>query len=479
MAINGWLTIITVFTAFVALLPRESQVLLMLKTTRLEQVVFAVVVLLIIPLLILTPNLRSRFPELKSWGFTWGISPPNVAFAIFYVVLIWSIVKLMIKPKNQKPSEKLINFFMELLNEKSFPEFYKIFTNHTSPDEIKKHWNEYYQLIMHPKFLAHGTSYVYQYWKKFNEDDIKSVFRLFLNNKQSEYYKEIKENWNSYSLQKDKPFLNTVINKNIEYSLNNNLVEVLYDFAAGELRRQNLNSEYNQRHHYTKVREDEGYDLPIYYHLKFYYFLYATAIEKKSDSNLMVSFYLIMIRTMLENMPQNEGGKVHQEKTNYSWLIEEIGKMHGEWFNKIIQLDDDSGNYHRSMVHSFYDVTDELISAYEDNKIGLSLLIAFVHYNLLSAYYDNHNDNTLRSAIEEEFILKFRPEVLKFFLELSLDEKYAIYYHDLRLGTYRAVNDHEKIILERLRKFIADNQLWAGIAEYDAEHWWDRHSLKK
>lgn len=224
MDLNGWLTVITVFTAIIALLPKEDLTIIFQRTKPFEKWIVVFILMVVIPFLIVFPKLVSRWEYLGRLGFTWGFAPENIAFGLFYGCLIWLIILLFIRKPNAKVDNRTIEYFIELLNEKPFEEFFKLFTKYTSEKVVYANWDDFNVLIFQPKFLnkvlEYQPSYLLQFWDKLsNEKDFQSIFKLFLENQNSAYYSEIKEHWNSYSLLDDKPFLRKILKDNLGQSI--------------------------------------------------------------------------------------------------------------------------------------------------------------------------------------------------------------------------------------------------------------------
>ena len=132
---------------------------------------------------------------------------------------------------------------------------------------------------------------------------------IFLENKNSAYYKEIREQWNTYSLLNDKPFLNAVLRDYLEQSIHNNLLKLYSDYVINLLKDQyDKTSIYNQPYYNKWISKDEGYDLPLYYHILFIGFLYSSAIENNVDINSisnkhrnMQSIYSSIVGSIISN----------------------------------------------------------------------------------------------------------------------------------------------------------------------------------
>lgn len=473
MDINGWLTVITVFTAIFALLPREDLVLSFQRTNKIEKRLVFAILLFVIPYLIVFPQLTGRWPDLKKLGFSWGFAPANIAFALFFLCFLWLLLRLFFIKPNGKSDSKTIEYYLELLSEKSFEEFFKIFTKYTSPKEINKNWNNFEKIVFQPKFLNgvsnYQPTYLLQFWDNFsNEEDFQSIFRLFLENQNSAYYKEIKEHWNSYSLLSDKPFLNKVLKDNLQQSVHNNLIPILSDFALKHLHSEHdKTSIYNQPHFYAKIREEEGYDLPIYYHIRFIGLLYSSAIRNKVDISTlsqrntnMQSIFSTMVHEMINNVHVNEENFNKEYPTNYHWLIGEIFSITDNWVSNFgNDYYSEKSSYNTFIPFSFSLSMDELYKGFERNKISQRFINSMIYYHMLSDYFDFSIKPDFKSSIEDEVISRIPEKHLKPILKFALDERFAVNYENFVTGKFGFLNNGEKEILARLLAFLKNNKM--------------------
>ena len=188
MDINGWLTVITVFTAIFALWPKEDLILFKYKTLKVEQFAVMIILVFVLPYLIFFNQLKERIPFLKDFTVINGIEPTNLAFLFFFVTFLWILFRLFIWNPKVKATVKAVKYFKEILTEKPFEEFYNIFTKHTSPKDVSNSWELYRPIVMNPKFLngifPNHTSYLLEIWEKFeNEEDFNSIVeKVFKNN---------------------------------------------------------------------------------------------------------------------------------------------------------------------------------------------------------------------------------------------------------------------------------------------------------
>jgi hypothetical protein len=479
MDINGWLTVITVFTAIFALLPKEDLFFRFLRTSQFEKILFSVINLVLVPYLIFFERIAQRWRCFENFTWSWGFDPANIAFLLFYISLLWLLFRLFSKPKIRTDA-KIIEFFKDLLNEKPFNEFFKLFTKYTSVKRISDSWETYKEVFFQPRFLQNilelRPSYLLQFWKKFNtENDFQSIFRLFLENPNSAYYSEIKEHWNSYSLLADKPFLNTVIKDNLSQSIDNGIFMNLTDHVSRHLQSENgANCIYNRPHFDLKISGEEGFDLPLYYHIQFIGILYSTAIENKTDIGKlskrylnMQSIYSSMVGQMLNNFVVAEDKKDKVYQTNYHWLIGEIFKIQGHWLSEFSDKwkgEDGKGDKESSYI-SFIPFSmslclDHLYKGLEDGKVELQFITEKIHYYILMHYYSTNNVRLL-SSIEEKFIKRIPRGHLDEVLRYSINGKYAISFDDFKNDNFEQLNGFDNNRLERLlgvyNKIISHN----------------------
>ena len=153
--------------------------------------------------------------------------------------------------------------------------------------------------------LSESYKYIREHWKTgddlsqpkrakrrlkmfYSNEAFQEEFKLALLDKNSAYYREIRNNWNSYSLRNGSPFLSKVIKEFLPKSISFGLLPVLSDFARKHLYNDRESKYiYNQPHIYMHNSREEGYDFPIYYHIQFIGILYATAILDKIDIDIV------------------------------------------------------------------------------------------------------------------------------------------------------------------------------------------------
>lgn len=463
MDINGWLTVITVFTAIFALWPREDLILFKYKTSRVEQLTVAVTLVIMLPYLIMFNQLKERFPFLKAFTVSNGLEPANLAFLMFFIIFIWILYRMFISKAKVKTNEKTVKYFQEVLIEKSFEEFYSLFTKHTSPKTVSEDWEYYRPIVMHPKFLKgifpNHTSYLLEIWEKFeNEDDFKTIFKLFLQNSESDYYKEIRLHSGIYSLRSDAPFLNKIIKERMKESLKNGILDILSDHIQEHLHHESskVGSLYNSPHSYTRVREDEGFNMPVYYHIRFFGLMYAYAIETRSeDKPRMMTFYSSITDTMVENLRKpGDFERDSEYPTNYHWLIGEICDIINKWADAFgEEYYDAKSDYNNHIPFMFHWVMKSLYVGFAAGKISPRFLRSRMYYGMLTVYFNSMINDDFKTQIEEEVIGNIPASYIPQLLDFALDEKFATSYTQLMNGNYGHIK-HEAPIQQRLKEFL-------------------------
>lgn len=473
MDINGWLTVITVFTAIFALLPKEDLFLRFLSTSRFERYLFVIINIALIPYLLFFEKIVQRWSCFGKYTFSWGFDPENIAFVLFYTSFLWLLFRLFAKPNNNNFNDKILRYYKDLLYEKPFDDFFKLFTKYTTAQHIADNWEYYKTIFLQPVFLKNiierKPAYLLQFWEKFNsENDFQSIFRLFLENRNSAYYAEIKEHWNSYSLLNDKPFLNTVIKDNLQQSIDNGILMVFTDHVSNHLQAEyGKASIYNQEHYHPRISEDEGFDLPVYYHIRFIGLMYSSAIKNRIDISAishkytnMQTIYSGMVEQMINNIIVVEEKTNQEYPTNYHWLISEIFNLQRHWLTSFGDIHyeeeryfDTDSSYVSFIPFSISLCLSELYKGLNNRKITIEFLNRIIYYNILSHYFKGLND-TLKASIEENVIKGFPNELLREILDFALNEKFAINFNDLINENFGLINNAEREILLRLLNFF-------------------------
>jgi hypothetical protein len=283
----------------------------------------------------------------------------------------------------------------------------------------------------------------------------------------SVYYKEIKEHWNSYSLIDGCPFLDELLNKSLSKSIEFGLLPLISDIVSKHLYYdKDAKYLYNQPHIYMHNSEDEGYDLPAYYHIHLVGILYATAIRNKIDVHTvarnyrnMQTIYSTMIAGMIDNLSLDGVDNTKEYPTNYHWLIREIFHNLNNWLCRFNEKENfvRTSSYIDFIPFNFSLCLSELYKGEQRKKIDKQFVVNQCYYNVLSEYFWPPLNNLLRIKIEEKIITEIPNYLIKPILDFSLDEGFAVNYEDFCEGDFRIINNSEREILNRLRNFLISN----------------------
>jgi hypothetical protein len=462
MDINGWLTVITVFAAIFAFLPKEDLEIVIRKTYLIEKVLVIFASLILIPYLIYFPQLIQRFKSLNQFTISNGLDTANIAFIVFLLTFSWFCIRLSIFKPYKKPTTETIRYYQELLNEKTFDDFFRIFTKHTSPKEIKEHWDLYREIFFQQKFLNgifnNRTKYLLQFWEQLStEQDFKIIFRLFLENENSDYYNEIKEHWNSNALIEEMPFLNKVLKINVQDSIDNRIIDIISDYVQTHLTSEESALRlYNQKHYYPRIREDYGMNLPIYYHIRFIGFLHTSIIKNRIHTGgRMLSIYSTMVQEMINNMIVPPEVRNNEYPTNYHWLIGEIGNVTDTWVNLFgEEYYDSNSSYNQYIPFSFWLTIECLIVGFDRGVISQNFLNSMMYYHMLSSYFDHSLNEEFKGYIEEELIARIPSNHLEPILHFALNEKFAISYHRFLTASFGLFDGQEIAMVKRLHDYL-------------------------
>src|SRR5690606_17516013 len=269
----------------------------------------------------------------------------------------------------------------------------------------------------------------------------------------------IKEHWNSYDLLPDKPFLNTVIKDNLKKSIDFEVLQVFTDYVAKyiqtECKRQEI---YNQKPYHSAIRKDEGFDLPLNYHIQFIGLLYTNAIRNKVDISTlsnrhtnMNTIYSSMLQKMIDNITTNDNSEY---PTNYHWLICQIFEIQSNWLREFKESEffDDKSSYVDFIPLSLYFCLSELYTGLEKNKISIDFFNSVIYHNILTHYFSKDLQNELRNSIEEHILKEKFIEHQETILEYALEEEFAISYTDFMVANeFSTLSKKETEILIRLR----------------------------
>lgn len=224
---------------------------------------------------------------------------------------------------------------------------------------------------------------------------------------------------------------------------------------------------YRQPFIHKHNRENEGWDLPAYFHIRFIGILYATAICNKIDIATlshnyrnMMSIFSGMIEGMIANLSTENIGDKKEYPTNYHWLISEIFSLTNNWldfFNEPENYNIDS-NYNLFIPDCINLCLEELYDAVKTKKVTIEFLIRQIHYGVLTEYFSFRLNDELKSSLEENLIDKIPNELIASILKFSLYESFAIGFKNFCEGNFRVHNKSDKTPILRLREFLVKNE---------------------
>ncbi len=467
MDINGWLTVITIIIALVALLPKEELVLTFNSVSKVELWIVGIGLIIVSPYLILFDEISSNFTFLHIFYSSDGVASNYYAFIIFYLALLWLILRVMMTRFDIKSNKRAIQYLKEILIRKPFNDFFALFTKYTSVKNISKYWDDYQLLFYNPNFLKNcsidNPYYLLQFWDKYSdEDDFRLVLRLFIENENSAYYEEIREHWNSQILLPDKPLLNTLIVTHVRQSWDNTILRNLADFMELQIRRENQQgSIYNQKYVFPRFHQDGGFHLPIYYNLSFIGLLYSTSIERKLDLqtlstryNHMVTIFSSIIKIMIGNISA-DGLDIEEEyPSNYHWLVKEIFRQISCWIHIFEQQDFFPSSYHRYIPSCLSFSLRELYAGLRQGKVSQSFVNQIFYYDIFLDYFKLPSESEIKNQLDELVIQQIPLDFMPAILEFTLDEQFAISYGSFLDGDFGVGGEHERITLDHLRKIV-------------------------
>ncbi len=455
MDINGWLTVITIVTAIFALMPNEEQVILEYKTTAVEKYLFLGIILFVLPYLILFKELGKLMPFLKYFTVQDGIEPPLLAFVIFFITLLYTLLRFFVF-RPSRVNEKLIDYYEKLLYQKPFEDFFSILNRHHGPEQILSNWNVFSKIFDNPIFLRsvveNRSKYLIQFFPKYEtKEEFSALFKLFLDNPNSILYEELYDEPIPTTLEHF-PLLNALL-KNIDASIKLGLLGLIEDHAKKILIKENTkDSRYNQLHDYP-VEEKVGFDLPLYYHIRLIGLIYDTAIERNVNVHgIRQTMFQTIVKKIISNL-QVQGLDLTMEYPNkYFWLLSEIFGIHSEWIrHQGVKEWNEESNLNSFVNSSYWLCLDELIKGYMDSKIDLSFITRVAHYDFLSNYYHHEMNGDFLNVMEEEVISRIPDATLVHILDKSLDEYDATDCYRLCTST----NSRKSIA--RLQRYLAEN----------------------
>ncbi len=394
--------------------------------------------------------------------------------------LIFSNAKTFLKETAiiKRFHEKKIQIYQQLIDDKQVQKIFNIYNTYDENSNVIEHWSEYRHLFLNDIILQEAIdkypNVLYSIWSCFdNEQDFQKLFLGFLENRKSAYYTEIRSNWNSYSLLEDEPFLNIVINDNLGQSIHNGVLIIFSDFVLKHLQSEfskGKTSIYNQEHFSPRIREDNGFELPLYYHIKFIGLLYFTAITITDGIDIstvstrytnMQTIYSSMIQQIIKNVNVPEENKDNKYPTNYHWLIGKIFDLQSHW---LTSFSDENSFKEKSSYISFIPFSmslclSDLYEGLEKGKTTIEFVHRKVYYYILSNYFSCTMNDTLKSSIENEIIRRIPQQLIEPILNFSLDNRFALHYNDFVNENFGNVNDCDREILLRLLKFLRANKM--------------------
>lgn len=301
-----------------------------------------------------------------------------------------------------------------------------------------------------------------------SNDFIKGMGQL-LNDRNSVYYQEIKEHWNSYSLIEDQPFLNELLNTQLTKSIHYGLLPIVADFSRKHLFNDRVDKYvYNQPYQHLHNKKEEGFDLPVYSHIKLIGILYATAISKQVDIDVlsnkyhsMLTIYSGMIEGMIANIIPAQDRLRSEFPTNYHWLINEIFWIFRNWIDALNETAGfaDTSSYPEYVASNIRYCLNELYKAADSNKIEIKFLVSIIHYGILSPYFSTDLNPSIKRSLQTIVISHIPKKYIEPVLSFSLDEEFAISVDEFVMGSYHVMDERERAVLADLRNVLLENSL--------------------
>ncbi len=302
-----------------------------------------------------------------------------------------------------------------------------------------------------------------------SKEEFKKYFKKLLLDKNSAYYSELREHWNTHTLRNDSVVLTEIIQTSLAKAVEYDLLPMINDFVAEHLNYDgSAKYIYNSPHVYMHVREDEGYNLPVYVHICFIGILYSTAIANKIDidrvaqnSGTMRSIYSSMVKYIVANIERNINSDDLEYPSNYHWLIGEILGITDNWITLFNEPEYFDTNF--SYLQDIATITgyclDELYHGEEAEVLPDTFVVRQVYYHSLSTYFSSLTNDEIRGSFEEHIIKNIPQKLFRRVLKFSLDEKFALSVDQFISGRFRTINDRERAVLERFRSFLIRENL--------------------
>ncbi len=302
----------------------------------------------------------------------------------------------------------------------------------------------------------------------FSKEVFQKELKKLISQRDSVYYTELEEHWNCHSLINTSSFLSQLLDKQLPKSIEYGLLPLISDLVNNHLYYdKDTKYIYNQPHIYPHNREDEGRNLPVYYHIRLIGILYATAIHNKVDIDTvsrsyknMQGIYSTIINGMVDNLKEiDEIDSSKEYPSNYHWLIGEIFSTENNWLTRFNEEEFfvESFSYVDFIPFSLRLCLSELYKAVRKQKIDEKFLVHQVYYGVFTEYFSPLINDLLKTSIEKNIISEIPDEFLVPILRFSFDEKFAMNFEEFCEGRFRVVNSKEREILHRLRNFLMNN----------------------
>lgn len=322
------------------------------------------------------------------------------------------------------------------------------------------------KVLLKKKFLTQSNSPGSSIELFTSKENFQNGLTKLISQSDSIYYTELREHWNSYSLIDDCSFLRELIDLSIKKSIEYGLLPLISDLTSNHLYYdKEAKYIYNQPHVYMHNHEAEGYNLPIYFHIRLIGILYATSIHKKIDIDTLAlhkksmnSIFSTMIKGMIENIIDSPLDKTKEYPSNYHWLIGEIFGITNNWLRSFNEKENfiKTSSYITYIPFCIQLCLSELYDAVENGKIERKFAIHQCYYGVLTEYFSPLINDILRESIENNIIAEIPINFMEDLLDFSFDEKFAMRFDEFRQGRFRVVNNKERQILIRFRNFLIE-----------------------
>ena len=375
----------------------------------------------------------------------------------------------------QEYSENKINYYIELLENSQVNKCYQLLKIFESKANINTNWDKYETVILNPLFLKmvveKDSDFLLQFWNNFNnENNFSKVFRAYLKNPQSAYYRELKENLDSDEIVDGHDLLKCLLEDNLKQSIDNDLINHISVYFIDKLIEEykyGQSSIYNQLYN-ENSRTSHIIDLPFACHIQFINILYYSSIRRKVDISTishrytnMQTIYSSWLKQIIENLncPLEWRGKAIYYK-----LIDKIFSNTNRWISLFNEDDyfDSKSSYLIFINACCGHCLDELYKGFEINKISEDYIKKIIHYDLLNFYFGYQTKNELRDTIEKYCISRIPKKIISIVFKNSLDECLALNYNNFLRKDFSfpaTLRDRDKEVLNRLHDFLLKNNL--------------------